>query len=115
MLHAAKCYWPGVTEDELDRAAASAIREAQTVSRTGTQVRYLGSLLFPDDELVLCLFAAASQVPIRQTTEHAGIPCERLMQTLWIPSPNTIHDRKERHAQDGDERPARAGEGAGTE
>jgi hypothetical protein len=92
MLHAAKCYWPGVTKDELDRAAASAIREAQTVSRAGTQVRYLGSLLFPDDELVLCLFAAASRAAIRQTTEHAGIPCERLMQAVWMPSPNTIHD-----------------------
>jgi hypothetical protein len=36
------------------------------------------------------------------------------MQALWMPSPNTIYDGEERHVQDGDDRPARAGEGAGT-
>ena len=101
MLYAAKCYWPGVREEELERAAVLARREAERVSRTGKPVAYRGSLLFPDDELVLCLFAAASQVPIRQTTEHAGIPCERLMQTLWIPGANTIHEGKGATCTDG--------------
>jgi hypothetical protein len=87
MLYAAKCYWPGITEEELERAAASATREAERVSQTGKPTVYLGLLLFPHDELVLCLFAAASRAAIRQTTEHAGIPCERLMQTLWTPNP----------------------------
>jgi hypothetical protein len=94
MLYAAKCYWPGVIEEELERTAVRAMREAERVSRRGKPVAYRGSLLFPDDDLVLCLFAAASRAAIRQTTEHAGIPCERLMHTLWMPGANTIHDRK---------------------
>jgi len=84
MLYAAKCYWPGVTEDELERAVACAMREAETVSRRGKPVAYLGSLLFEDDELVLCLFESSSRTSVKQTTERAGIPCERLMESIWL-------------------------------
>ena len=63
MLYAAKCYWPGVAEPALKRVAASAAREAQKLSRSGKPVAYLGCLLFPDDELVLCLFESRHQRP----------------------------------------------------
>jgi hypothetical protein len=95
-LYAAKCYWPGITQAELERAAAAAVREAEKVSRTGNPVTYRGSLLFPNDELVLCLFAAASPAAIQQTTDDAGIPSERLMDTLWMPNPNTSTSRSSR-------------------
>ena len=36
-FYAAKCYWPGVTQALLERAAAAAAREAEKVSRTGTR------------------------------------------------------------------------------
>jgi hypothetical protein len=84
MLYTAKCYWPGLTEDELERAAANATREAGSASRRGTPVAYVGSLLFPDDQLVLFVFESASHTTVRRTTERAGIPCERLMETIWL-------------------------------
>ena len=89
MLYAAKCYWPGVTEDELERAAASATREAHKASQTGTPIAYLGSLLFPHDQLVLCLFEGSSRTTVKQTAERAGIPCERLMQSIWLSDPGS--------------------------
>jgi len=87
MLYAAKCYWPGVTANELERAAASATREAGKASQSGKPVAYLGSLLFPDDQLVLCLFESSSRTTVKQTTERAGIPCERLMESIWLSDP----------------------------
>lgn len=73
---AAKCYWPGVTEQSLQLAAR----------RAGA--RCLGSILFRDDELALCLFDAASSAAVRRTAEMAGIPCERVMDALWLPNPH---------------------------
>ena len=69
MLYAAKCYWPGITEADLEQVAE---RAAQAGLRTGyAGVAYLGSLLFAADGLVLCLF----QGPLpgrRDPTSPAG-------------------------------------------
>jgi hypothetical protein len=86
MLYAAKCYWPGVAEPALERVAQSAAREAENLSRSGKPVTYLGCLLFPDDELVLCLFESSSRTPVNQAAERAGMPCERLMKSIWLGS-----------------------------
>jgi hypothetical protein len=95
-LYAAKCYWPGVTERTLEQAAARAAAEADATSRTGSAVGYFGSILFQDDELVLCLFDAPSRAAVRRTTERAAIPCERVMASLWLP-----HAREPEPRQDG--------------
>jgi hypothetical protein len=80
MLFTAKCYWPGVDEAELKRAAARARRASSG---------YLGALLFPEDDLVLCLFQARSSSTVKRVSERAGIPCERVIETTWIGPPNT--------------------------
>jgi Nickel responsive protein SCO4226-like len=77
MLYAAKCYWPGVTEEEVKGSVAG-------MSRDGTPVRYLGSLLFAGDDLVLCLFDAGSAPAARDASEQAGLPCERVMEAVWL-------------------------------
>jgi hypothetical protein len=87
MIYAAKCYWPGVTERQLEQVAARAVLETATASRTGSSIAYLGSILFEDDELVLCLFDAASRAAVRTTTERAGVPCERVMDSHWLAAP----------------------------
>jgi hypothetical protein len=75
VLYAAKCYWPDVTQAELERAAAHAA--------TDTDGGYLGSLLFPGDKLVLCLFDA-TRAAVQSASDRAGIPCERVMESLWL-------------------------------
>ena len=85
MIYAAKCYWPGVTEHELKRAAARAASEAAIASHADTTIAYLGSILFAADELVLCFFDSGSHAAVRTTAERAGIPCERVMDSRWLP------------------------------
>lgn len=83
MLYAAKCYWPGVTAAELEPLAARAAR------RRSRGVTYRGSLLFAGDDLVLCLFDGPSSGAVLRAAERAGLPCERLMASVYLPPPDT--------------------------
>jgi hypothetical protein len=88
MFHAAKCYWPGVNETEFEAIAARATENSSRDARHG--VKYLGSRLFRDDELVLCVFEASSPLAVKRASDRAGIPCERVMDSVWLePHPRT--------------------------
>jgi hypothetical protein len=45
---------------------------------------FRGALYLPADELVLCLFEATSPSSVKSESESAGMPCERVMETVWI-------------------------------
>ncbi len=80
MVYAAKCFWPEVEETELQRVAERAHADVGS-----DRVSYLGSICFPSDDLVLCLFDAPSPVAVKRASERLRIPCERVMPALWIP------------------------------
>ena len=82
MLFAAKCYWPGVTEADLETIARRAAHAGSVATRE--PVTYLGSLLFTDDELVLCFFDGPSRLAVKRASDRAGIPSERLMSSIWL-------------------------------
>jgi len=82
MLYAAKCYWPGVTRGDVEQVAARAAQANPGTGRSG--VAYLGSLLFVDDDLVLCLFQGPSRAAVIQAGDRLGIPSERLMDSAWL-------------------------------
>lgn len=82
MLYAAKCYWPGVTQADLEQVAERAMAGLGTGSGS---VIYLGSLLFAADDLVLCLFQGPTRAAVIQASDRLGIPCERLMEPKWLP------------------------------
>jgi hypothetical protein len=92
MFYAAKCYWPGVTEDELHRVAARAVRGSEIPGSSG--VAYVGSILFPDDALVLCLFEASSRSAVQTASRRAGIPYERVMDSVWLARPKSERSGK---------------------
>ena len=89
MLYTAKCFWPGVTEDELRLAAARA--GSETLERPQTMFR--GALYLPGDELVLCLFDSSSRASVKRASERAGIPCERVIDTVWV-APHARGDKQ---------------------
>jgi hypothetical protein len=88
MLYTAKCYWPGVTESELEHAAVAAGHQAARFCGEGKPIRFLGSLLFPADDLVLCIFETPERDLVSDTTARAHIPSERLMETVWLGWPD---------------------------
>ena len=70
----AECYWPDVREEDvraLDQRVAAAL---------DGDVRYLGSVLIREDEVVLCHFEGTAEA-IRRVAERARVPYERLLAT----------------------------------
>jgi hypothetical protein len=82
MLYAAKCYWPGVTQTDLEQVAERAASAGLTPDNT--TATYLGALLFAADDLVLCLFQGPSRAAVIQASDRLGIPRERLMDSAWL-------------------------------
>jgi hypothetical protein len=66
VLYAAKCYWPGVTETDLEQVATRTA--GQRMGTGDDHVVYLGSLLFCTDDLVL----RNADGPSRAAVKHAS-------------------------------------------
>jgi len=62
----------------------------------------VGSLLFSADDLVLCMFKGPSRAAVKRASEEAGIPCERVMDSVSVgphgnaPAPQTTSQRRQR-------------------
>ena len=76
MLYTAKCFWPGVTEADIRFARGQRRRRG-----------FRGVLFLPGDELALCLFQAPSRTAAKRASEHAGMPCERIIESVWVDPP----------------------------
>jgi hypothetical protein len=72
--YVAECFWPDVHEDD--------VRELEERIRTSLAhgVRYLGSILIREDEVVLCQFKGDAE-SVRAVAERARVPYERLLAT----------------------------------
>ena len=91
MLYAAKCYWPGVTAADLEQVAGRAARAG--LDAGAGPVSYLGCLLFAADDLVLCLFQGPSRAAVIAASGRLGIPCERLMEPIWLGNNTALKER----------------------
>jgi hypothetical protein len=81
----AECMLPGLTF-----LAAEELTQRITAELTGRPhpgVSFLGSLLMPGDEVLLCLFRGP-QADVRAVSERAGLPFERILRCVglcWLP------------------------------
>jgi hypothetical protein len=80
----AECFWPDVQESDLLTLDVRAAESAARLSRQGEHVRYLGSLLMVDDEVVLCHFEGTEN-SVRRAAQDARIPYERIVKTTHSP------------------------------
>jgi hypothetical protein len=79
----AECFWPGVDEADLERLDAR-VRSALAMSEG---VRYRGSMLMPEDEVVFCFFDGPSAEAVRAVAERARVPLERVVaSTHFVPT-----------------------------
>ncbi len=84
MSFVAECFWAGVSADDLPALDVRAQTSVARMAREGAQVRYLGSLLVAEDEVVLCFFEG-SAASVRRAAERAAIPFERIVETTASP------------------------------
>ena len=80
----AECLWPDVHEHDLRALDERAAEESERVTAHGGSVRYLGSLLMREDEVVLCLFRG-DRDDVRRVAEAARIPCDRILEAASSP------------------------------
>ena len=78
----AECLWPDVHESDL-RALDE---RASTQARRAGGVRYLGSMLMREDEVVLCLFRG-DEADVRHVAEAAQVPFDRILEAARSPWP----------------------------
>jgi hypothetical protein len=79
----AECFWPDVDDADLatlDRRIERALADLTTEPA----VRYLGSILLREDEVVLCQFEGRAE-SVRDVAERAEIPFERILATAHSP------------------------------
>jgi Protein of unknown function (DUF4242) len=86
MSFVAECFWTGVSADDLPGLDERAQRSVAGMAREGEQVRYFGSLLVREDEVVLCFFEG-SAASVRRAAERAEIPFERILETTGSGGP----------------------------
>ena len=80
----AECFWPGVTKAQLEELDGRD-ELAATTGRDGTaQVRYRGSMLMPEDEVVFCFFDGPSATAVEAAARDAGIPFARIVESTGV-------------------------------
>jgi hypothetical protein len=82
-----ECYWPGITAELLRPAADRARKTALDLTREGSAVRYLGSVLVPKDEVVFLFFDGVSLDVVRRLGMQAELPFERISRSIKTEEP----------------------------
>lgn len=80
-----ECYWPGVSAEAFAAVAARAEEAAREVQEQGRELHFLGSILVLSDETVFCFFDG-EEADVRAVSERAGVPYERVLESLRIDS-----------------------------
>ena len=79
-----ECFWIGVTDDDLRRIDERAAAAVEGLDSAANNVRYLGSVLMREDEVVLCFFEGTAE-GVRHAAQDAAIPFERILETAGSP------------------------------
>jgi len=80
----AECFWVGVTDDDLRRIDERAAAAVEGLDPAANNVRYLGSVLMREDEVVLCFFEGTAE-GVLHAAQDAAIPFERIVETAGSP------------------------------
>ena len=75
--HVVECFWPDVDDADLTALDERIVR-AVAEPATGRAVRYLGSILLREDEVVLCRFEGGAEY-VRDVAQRASIPFARIL------------------------------------
>jgi hypothetical protein len=89
ITYLAECYAPGITAAQVERSIVD-LRESVAALDIDGQVRCVGSLFVPADEVVFHLFAAPSADAVRVVCARAGLTCERIAHSIGMNTPRGV-------------------------
>ncbi len=73
-------YWPGATDQGLAEAADAVRRAALVLSAEGRFVRLVDAFVARADQVAFTLLEADSKGTVREASERAGLPFDRITQ-----------------------------------
>jgi hypothetical protein len=76
----AECFWPDVNERAVRAVDERIAACVEALDGAGVRVRYLGSILLREDEVVLCQFEG-TEAAVREVVERADVPFERILES----------------------------------
>ena len=84
MVYIVERYLPGVSRPELEEALRGLDRVTRELRSEGTEVRYLGSTIFPGDEACLCQFEGPSEAAVAEVNNRAGLTFDRIVFAVFV-------------------------------
>jgi hypothetical protein len=75
-----ECYWPEITEEQVKEALSRVV----PASGAGDPVQSLGCIFVPTDGMVLFLFRGPTKDRIRDRSESAEVPFDRIVESIHI-------------------------------
>jgi hypothetical protein len=82
--YAAEVYTPR-TEGDVSALAGAATSACRALAADGIAVHYLSSVLMPDDEVCIQLFAAESASVVEEVGRRAGLAFSRITEAVTTP------------------------------
>lgn len=79
-----ECFWPGVDEGAVDALNRRVAAAAGALTESGHAVRFVGTILLPEDEVVLCELEG-DEPDVRRASEVAEIPFARIVRSARSP------------------------------
>jgi hypothetical protein len=79
-------YLPDASEERLRAAVERTCAEAVHLEAEGTPVRYLSSIVLPEEESCLCIFQAATAAAVEEVNKRAAFPYARIVEATVIDS-----------------------------
>jgi Nickel responsive protein SCO4226-like len=84
MAYVVERYLPGLNRAQLLRSLERLQAASADLRREGTQVRYLGSTIVPEDEACFCIFEAPSEAAVAEANRRAGLSFDRIVSALAV-------------------------------
>jgi hypothetical protein len=81
MVYVVERYLPGLVCTELQQSLRHLRRLA---GGSGSQARYLGSTIVPEDEACFCEFDAPSVASVADLNRRAGLPFDRIVPAVIV-------------------------------
>lgn len=85
MVYVVERYLPGLDQRRLLRMLGKLGPVTQDLRAEGTDVRYIGSTIVPEDEACFCQFEGASEAAVAVANERAGVPFSRIVAAVTVP------------------------------
>jgi hypothetical protein len=78
-----ECYWPEITVEQV-REALSRVAPLPVTGGPADEVESAGCILIPSDGMALFLFRGVSEDVVRNLSENAEVPFDRIVESIQI-------------------------------